>query len=65
MPKPLKGTEERFEQAVREVAAITAALLDDLPERRTPAPTLPPLRRLASTGSASAAPGARQARAQG
>jgi hypothetical protein len=40
--------EERFEQAVAEVAAITEALLADLPPRRQPPSTLPPLRRLSA-----------------
>lgn len=43
--KPSKVTEERFEQAVAEIAAATTALLADLPERRNPPPTLPPMRR--------------------
>jgi hypothetical protein len=48
MTKPLKGLEERFEDAVIEVAAITAALLAELPERRSPTTKLPPLRRIAA-----------------
>jgi hypothetical protein len=36
-----------FEQAVAEVAATTARLLDDLSPRRQPPKTSPPLRRLA------------------
>ncbi|MBD5787637.1 DUF2277 domain-containing protein [Cellulosimicrobium terreum] len=39
------ATEEPFERAVDEVAAIVARLLDDLPERRQPPTTVPPLRR--------------------
>ncbi len=35
------------DQAVRAVAEATATLLADLPPRRRPPPTLPPLRRLA------------------
>jgi len=46
--KTSAATEEAFERAVREIAGITAALLDTLPERRQPPPTLPPLRRLAA-----------------
>jgi hypothetical protein len=38
-------TRDPFEAAVAEVAAITARLLDELPARRTPPATLPPLRR--------------------
>ena len=34
-----------FEAAVAEVAASTARLLDALPDRRQPPPTVPPLRR--------------------
>jgi hypothetical protein len=36
---------EVFEQAVRRVRDATAELLAALPPRRTPPPTLPPLRR--------------------
>ena len=39
------ATREPFEAAVREVAAITARLLDELPQRRQPPTTVPPLRR--------------------
>jgi hypothetical protein len=39
------ATEAAFEHAVREIAATTARLLADLPPRRQPPPTLPPLRR--------------------
>ncbi|HWN32259.1 MAG TPA: DUF2277 family protein [Pseudonocardia sp.] len=38
-------TREPFEAAVAEIAAITARLLRELPARRQPPPTLPPLRR--------------------
>ncbi len=41
-------TDDAFELAVRKVTEATAELLDDLPPRRQPPPTLPPLRRLAS-----------------
>jgi len=43
-PSPL--TEKQFERAVKKVLAATAELLEDLPPRRQPPPTLPPLRRL-------------------
>ena len=43
--KPSSVTEERFEEAVAEIAAITTALLAELPPRKQPPPTLPPLRR--------------------
>jgi hypothetical protein len=46
--KPSGVTVERFEEAVRDIAAITTSLLADLPERRNPPPTLPPLRRIAN-----------------
>ena len=43
--KPSEATVAAMEQAVREVAAATEALLAALPPRRQPPPTLPPLRR--------------------
>jgi len=49
--KPSAANEERFEEAVAEVAAITASLLGDLPARRQPPKTVPPLRRLSSAGA--------------
>ncbi len=45
---PSPQTEEAFERAVTEIAAVTTALLDSLPPRKQPPPTLPPLRRLAA-----------------
>lgn len=39
------STREPFEAAVREVAAITERLLEQLPARRQPPATVPPLRR--------------------
>jgi hypothetical protein len=42
---PTAATREPFEAAVAEIAAITARLLDELPARRQPPPTVPPLRR--------------------
>lgn len=42
---PSEATREPFEAAVAEIAATTARLLDQLPARRQPPPTLPPLRR--------------------
>jgi hypothetical protein len=39
------STERAFEAAVRRIAEATADLLVDLPPRRQPPPTLPPLRR--------------------
>jgi hypothetical protein len=41
-------TEEAFERAVTQIAEVTTALLDSLPPRKQPPPTLPPLRRLAA-----------------
>lgn len=38
-------TREPFEQAVTEIAEITQRLLQQLPERRQPPTTVPPLRR--------------------
>jgi len=42
---PAPATEEAFELAVAEVARATAAVLRDLPPRRQPPATDPPLRR--------------------
>ena len=42
---PSPATAEAFEQAVRTVAEATAALLAELPARRSPPTTVPPLRR--------------------
>src|SRR6478609_8806827 len=39
------ATEEPFERAVTQVQEIVARLLDELPERRQPPTTVPPLRR--------------------
>ena len=41
-------TEEAFERAVRLVTKATTELLDGLPPRKQPPPTLPPLRRIAA-----------------
>jgi hypothetical protein len=38
-------TQEAVERAVTEIAAVVERLLDELPERRRPPATLPPLRR--------------------
>jgi hypothetical protein len=45
--KPSSVTESAVEQAVADIARTTEALLDQLPDRRNPPPTLPPLRRVA------------------
>ncbi len=50
------ATEAAFESAVAAVTRATASLLAELPPRRNPPPTVPPLRRL---GSATARTGAR------
>jgi hypothetical protein len=39
------ATRDPFEAAVAEITAITTRLLTELPARRQPPPTLPPLRR--------------------
>ena len=54
---PSVRTEEPFERAVQQVAAVTEALLAELPPRQSPPPTLPPLRRRAATSAAGAANG--------
>ena len=43
--KPTEANREAFERAVAEVTATTARLLQSLPPRRQPPPTVPPLRR--------------------
>ena len=43
--KPTDATVDAFDKAIREIAAVTAALLAELPPRKQPPPTLPPLRR--------------------
>lgn len=50
--KTSAANEEAFEAAVAEIAAITASLLAELPPRRNPPPTLPPLRRIAARKAA-------------
>jgi hypothetical protein len=40
------ATEDAFERAVREITDSTTRLLADLPPRKVPPPTLPPLRRI-------------------
>jgi len=42
---PTAATDEAFEQAVAMVARVTAEVLHDLPPRRQPPRTVPPLRR--------------------
>lgn len=43
--KPTDANREAFERAVAEVTAATDRLLQALPPRRQPPPTVPPLRR--------------------
>ena len=46
--KTSAATEEAFEKAVQIVTKASTELIDSLPPRRNPPPTLPPLRRLAA-----------------
>lgn len=46
--KTSPATQEAFERAVVQIAATTTELLSELPDRRQPPPTLPPLRRIAA-----------------
>ena len=50
--KVSRDNEAAFERAVRIVAMATTELIAELPPRRNPPPTLPPLRRLAAKSSA-------------
>jgi hypothetical protein len=45
---PSARTDEAVERAVERIAAATLDLLAELPPRRRPPPTLPPLRRIAA-----------------
>ena len=45
--KTSAATEEAFERAVAEITAISARVLDELPPRKRPPTTEPPLRRIA------------------
>ena len=46
--KTSAATEAAFEHAVHHIAEITTQLLSELPDRKQPPPTLPPLRRIAA-----------------
>jgi len=46
--KTSAATEEAFEKAVRVITEASHELIDTLPPRKNPPPTLPPLRRLAA-----------------
>lgn len=48
------ATEAAFERAVFSITQATTLLLSELPARKVPPPTLPPLRRIAARNSASA-----------
>ncbi len=52
--KTSAATEEAFERAVALVAAATTELLAELPARKVPPKTEPPLRRLARSGTGAA-----------
>ena len=43
--KPTEATAAAVAEAVRQIAAATTTLLDQLPARKQPPPTVPPLRR--------------------
>lgn len=43
--RPNPAVTERFEAAADEIAAVTERLLEELPSRRQPPKTVPPLRR--------------------
>lgn len=47
--KTSAATEEAFEKAVAVITEASTELIESLPPRRNPPPTLPPLRRLAAT----------------
>ena len=46
--KSSAATEAAFERAVAQITEITGELLAELPPRKQPPPTLPPLRRIAA-----------------
>lgn len=46
--KTSAATEAAFERAVAQITEITGELLAELPPRKQPPPTLPPLRRIAA-----------------
>jgi hypothetical protein len=47
---PSAATDAAFEEAVAAISRATNHLLEGLPPRRQPPPTLPPLRRIHSSG---------------
>jgi hypothetical protein len=42
---PTANTEEPFERAIQEIAAVAARMLEELPPRKQPPATVPPNRR--------------------
>ena len=52
--KTSDATQAAFEKAVRQITKASTELLDALPARRNPPPTLPPLRRIAARDAATA-----------
>lgn len=50
--KTSEATEAAFEKAVLAITRASAELLADLPARKTPPPTLPPLRRITAKNAA-------------
>ncbi len=64
------ATAEAFERAVATITEATTSLLAELPPRKQPPPTLPPLRRIAArtggtAGSSTAGAQGRMTRARG
>ncbi|MFD3706732.1 DUF2277 domain-containing protein [Nocardia sp. NPDC058658] len=49
------ATKPAVDKAVAAIAAATTALLEELPDRRVPPPTEPPLRRIAARDGAASA----------
>ena len=52
--KTSAATEKAFEKAVRQVTKVSHELIDSLPPRKNPPPTLPPLRRIKARAEATA-----------
>jgi hypothetical protein len=50
--KTSEATEAAFEKAVKLITKASADLLNDLPPRKNPPPTLPPLRRITAKNAA-------------
>ena len=58
------ATQAAFERAVVSITQATIKLLDELPDRRQPPPTLPPLRRIAARKAGIELPPARPSRSR-